>query len=206
MGCSSSQTAPAWVLSMGCSPSETDCFSVGSLRAHKPCQQTCSSVGSSLPMGPQVLPEACCSMGLPQRHSLLRAHPPAPAWGFFHGLQVDICCTVNLHGLQWDSLPHHGLHHRLQGNLCSGTWSTSSLFFTDLGVCRVVALTYSHSSLQLQLRRFFSPLLQYVDTEALPLSLMGSTLASGGSVLELAGIGSVIRGGSFSWILTEAAL
>ncbi|KAK4831758.1 hypothetical protein QYF61_018956 [Mycteria americana] len=58
------------------------------------------------------------------------------------GLQVDICSTVNLHGLQVDSLPHHGLHHGLQWNLCSGTWSTSSSsFFTDLGVCRAVSFT-----------------------------------------------------------------
>jgi len=31
--------------------------------------------------------------------------------GVFHGLQVDICSTVDLHGLQGESLPHHGLHH-----------------------------------------------------------------------------------------------
>ena len=50
--------------------------------------------------------------------------------------------------LQGDSLPHHSLHHMLQGNLCSGAWSTSSpSFFTDLGVCGVVPLTSSHSTL-----------------------------------------------------------
>ena len=48
MGCSSSQTAPAWVPSMGCSPSGTGCSSMGRLRGHKPCQQTCSRVGFSL--------------------------------------------------------------------------------------------------------------------------------------------------------------
>ena len=65
-----------------------------------------------------------------------------------------MCCSVDsysamvLHGPQGDNVHHHGLHHRLQGNLCSGTWSTSSpSFFTDLGVCRVVSLTYCHSSL-----------------------------------------------------------
>ncbi|KAK4806787.1 hypothetical protein QYF61_005583 [Mycteria americana] len=46
---------------------------------------------------------------------------------------MDICSTVDLHGLQRDNLPHHGLYHRLQGNLCFGAWSTSSpSFFTDL--------------------------------------------------------------------------
>ena len=47
-GCSSSQTTPTWVLPMGCSPSGTGCSSVGPPRGHKPCQQTYSSVGSSL--------------------------------------------------------------------------------------------------------------------------------------------------------------
>ncbi|KAK4829526.1 hypothetical protein QYF61_005165 [Mycteria americana] len=55
--------------------------------------------------------------------------------GALHGLQVDICSTINLHGLQGDSLPQHGLHHGLQGNLCSGARSTSSpSFFANLGV------------------------------------------------------------------------
>jgi len=55
-------------------------------------------------------------------------HPPAPVWGPFHGLQVDICSTVDLHGLQGNNnLPHHGLHHELQGKaLCSGVLSTCS--------------------------------------------------------------------------------
>ena len=69
-----------------------------------------------------------------------------------------MCCSVDsysamvLHGLQGDNVQHHGLHHRLQGILRSGTWSTSSpSFFTDLGVCRVVPLTSYHSALLLQL-------------------------------------------------------
>jgi len=35
--------------------------------------------------------------------------------GVFHRLEVGICSTVDLHGLQGASLPHHGLHHGLQG-------------------------------------------------------------------------------------------
>ena len=78
----------------------------------------------------------------------------------------------------------------LQGNLCSGAWSTASpYFFTDLGVCKVVSLTYSPPSCS------FFPLLKYVITEVLPPLLMGLALASGGSVLELAGTGSVGHGG-----------
>ncbi|NWQ85945.1 CSMD3 protein, partial [Burhinus bistriatus] len=72
-----------------------------------------------------------------------RAHPPSLMWDL---PWVDICSTVDLHGLQGDNLYHCGLLHRLEGNPCSGTWSTSSHSFTDLGVCIAVYLTYSHSS------------------------------------------------------------
>jgi len=48
MGCSSSQTAPVWVPSKGCSPSGTGCSSVGPPQCYKSCQQTCSGMGSSL--------------------------------------------------------------------------------------------------------------------------------------------------------------
>jgi len=90
--------------------------------------------------------------------------------GVLHGLRVDICSTVDLYGLQGDSLPHHGLHHELQGKtLCSRISSTSSLsFFTDLDVCRVVSLTSPHSSLLTAVPLQFFPLLNYVITEVLP--------------------------------------
>ncbi|KAM9590846.1 uncharacterized protein ACIBXB_005895 [Morphnus guianensis] len=202
-GCSSSRTAPAWVLSTVCSPSGTDCSSVGPPRGHKSCQKICS-VGSSLhrSAGP--------ARSLLQRRVPTGSQPPSGTHllrcGVLHGLQVDICSTVDLHGLQGDSLPHHGLHHRLQGNLCSGAWSISSpSFFTDLGVRRVVSLTCSHSSLRLPntpVPTFF--LLKNVITEALPLSLIGSALAGGGSFLEPAGMGSLEHRGSFQQLLTEA--
>jgi len=66
-------------------------------------------------------------------------------------------------------------------------------FCTDLGVCRVVALTCSHSSLPLQflLQRGFFPLLNYFISEALPPPLMGSAVVSSGSILEPAGSGSM---------------
>jgi len=93
-------------------------------------------VWAPLSMGLQVLGEAYSGMGLPTG-----SQPPSGIhllWGGpFHGLQVDLCCTVDLHGLQGDNLPHHDLHHELQGKaLCSAVSSTSSRsFFTDLGVC-----------------------------------------------------------------------
>jgi len=123
MGCSSSQTAPVWVLSMGCSPSGTGCSSRGSSPcSHKPCQQNCSSIGSSFhgSTGP--------ARSLLQFRLSTRSQPPSGnhlLWcGIHHGLQVEISSTVDLHGLQGDSLPHCGLDHGLQGKLCSSAWST----------------------------------------------------------------------------------
>ncbi|KAM6367316.1 palmitoyltransferase ZDHHC14 isoform 5-T6 [Alca torda] len=101
-----------------------------------------------------------------------------------HGLQVDICSIVDLHGLQEDSLPHHGLHQGLQGNLCFGAWSTSSpSFLTDLGVCRDITLTVIPLFWLLLMPH--SNLLKYVIQEVLSLSPMSSALASGRSTLEL---------------------
>ena len=89
-----------------------------------------------LSTGLQILPGDYSSADFPRGHSLLQAHPPALKW---------VSPRAAGH-----SLPQYGLYHRRQGNLCSSAWSTSSHSFTDLGVCRVVSLTYSHSSLWLQ--------------------------------------------------------
>ena len=107
-------------------------------------------------------------------------------------------------GCRGTSLPHHGLHHRLHGNLCSGAWSTVSCsFFTDLGVCRVVSLTYSHSPLSAAVPQRFLPLLKFVVTEALPPLLIGSALASGRS-LEPSGTSSIQHRASTWCLPTEA--
>jgi len=119
-----------------------------------------------------------------------------------HGLQLDVCSTMVLHGQQWDNLYHHGLHHGLQGNLCSDAWTTySTCFFTDLGVCRVVSLTYSHSSLTGIVAQPFLTL-RYAIRKASPASLIGSALASSGSILELAGMDSVQHQGTSCFSLT----
>jgi len=134
-------------------------------------------------------------------------HPPALAWGPFHGLQVDICSIMDIHGLQGDNLPHHGLHHELQGRaLSSSVLCTSSpSFFTDLGVCRVVSFTSSHSPLLTAVSlHFFLPFLNYVIPEVLQSSLIGLALASSRSVLEPADTGFIRHGGSFSQLLTAA--
>ena len=119
----------------------------------------CSSVGS-LPQD-TVLHELLQHQSLPQ--GAVPARKPAPAWapfhgpkfpsghthllwhGVLHGLQVDICSTVDLHGLQRHNLCYRCLLYGLQGNLCSCVWSTSSSSssFSDLGVCRVVSHIFS---------------------------------------------------------------
>jgi len=137
------QAAPAWVPHGVTSPASKPAPAWGPLSTvHRSWQEPAPARG-------------------PHRVTASFRHPPALEWGPFHGLQVDICSTVDLHGQQGDSLPHHGLQHEMQGKtLCSGIWSTSSpAFFTDLGVCRVVSLTSSHSSLStaVSLQFFSSP-------------------------------------------------
>ncbi|KAK4826053.1 hypothetical protein QYF61_004168 [Mycteria americana] len=96
--------------------------------------------------------------------------------GVLHGLQVEICSTVNLHGLQGDSLPHHGLHHGLQGNFCSGAWSTSS---PPSSLCLQSCFSHIFSFLPLAVvTQLPPPLLKYVILEVLPPSLMCSALAN----------------------------
>ncbi|KAK4831401.1 hypothetical protein QYF61_017532 [Mycteria americana] len=61
------------------------------------------------------------------------------------GCRADICFDVVLHGLQGDNVCRHSVHHGLQGNLCSGTWSTSSpSFFTDPAAVQCFALFKIH--------------------------------------------------------------
>jgi len=113
----------------------------GSPQGHKPCQQTCSSVGSSLhgSVGPgRSLLQCELPMGLqlPSGIHLLQRGVPSTA------CRGTACLTmVFIMGCR---------------GLRSGILSTSSpSFFTDLGVSRAVSLTSSHSSLQLQFCRFF---------------------------------------------------
>ena len=77
MGCSSSCTAPPWVPSMGCSPLGTGCSTMGPPWGHKPCQQTCSSMGSSLHRSCQVPAPAWVL----HRVTASFGHTPALSWG-----------------------------------------------------------------------------------------------------------------------------
>jgi len=115
---------------------------------------------------------------------------------------------VDLHGLQGDSLPHRGLQRELQGKTLL-VQRLKHLLPPPSSLTLVSAeLFLSHhltplSSLPFH-RRFFFPLLNYVITEVLPPLLIGLALASSGSILEPAGIGSIRHRGSFSQLLTEA--
>jgi len=167
MGCSSSQTAPAWVLPMGCSPSGTGCSSMGAPWGHSLLQaSTCSRVES-----------------LPQAVGWISA----PLWTSMD-CRGTTCLTM------------------VFTTICKGRLSVPTFghllppsFFTDLGVCRVVSLPLSHSSLYTAVSppSFFLPFLKCVITEVLPPSLIGLALASGGSILEPAGTGFIRHGGSF---------
>jgi len=126
---------------MGCSPSGTDCCSMGPFPRGAVLQEQVAPVRvphrvtspasspapawAPLSMGPEVLPGACCSTGSPRGDSLL---------------QPSTCSSVGSSiGCRWISAP---------------LWTSSPSFFTDLGICRVVSFTYPHSSILLQ---FFPP-------------------------------------------------
>ena len=104
------QAAAAWVPHGVTSPASKPALAWASLSpwVHRPCQEPAP---------------AWAHHGV----TAFFRHTPALAWGPFHGLQVNICSTMDLHGLQGNNMPHHGLHYGLQGkNLCSGISSTSS--------------------------------------------------------------------------------
>ena len=134
----------------GFSPSGTGCFSMGPPWGHKPCQQTCSSVGTSLHTSWQQTTSVRAPHGTqpPSGIHLLNR-------GVLLGLQVQIFSSVDLHGLQGHSLSHHGLFHGLQRNLCSGAWSTSSPPFSLTLVSAEFFL--SHHTTPLSCRIFLPP-------------------------------------------------
>ena len=117
-------------------------------------------------------------------------HPPAPAWGPFHGLYR---CTS---APPWTSMDRRRTTclTLVFSTSCKGRLSAlvsrappPPSFITDLRVYRVVSFTFSHSSLLTAVlpQVCFLPLLKYVITEALPLSLIGLALARCGCVLDL---------------------
>ena len=88
----------------------TNCSSVGPFPGLQSFRHRLLQRGS--PVGSQVLPENLLQRGLP-----MGSQPP---------LGIPLLRRGVLPGLQGDSLPHHGLPHGLQGNLCSSAWSIFS--------------------------------------------------------------------------------
>jgi len=102
MSCSSSRTAPAWVLSTGCSPSGTHCSSVGPPQGHRSCQKTCSCmISASWGNSSCQEPAPACTLHRVQVMSTCC------------GVGSSIGCIVNIHS--------GVVLHKLQGTTCSTT-------------------------------------------------------------------------------------
>jgi len=148
---SRSAPAPAW----GPSHGRQSSMNFSSL---SPSQE--QAAPAWVPHGVTGPPKSLLQHGLSMGSQPPLGTAPCSGMGSSLGCRWVSAPAVDLHGLQGHSLAHCGLLHGLQGNLCSSTWSTSCpSFSTDLEVCRVVALSWSHLCLLLQmpLHRFFSP-------------------------------------------------
>lgn len=124
-------------LSMGWSSSATDCSKEGSLQSHRSQWKTVLQCGLLSSWVHRSCQEPAAVQALHVATSSFRTHPPTLMW---NSPQTAGGCLLRGH-----SPPLHGLHHRMQGNLCSGAWSNSSLsFFTGLSACKGASLSYSH--------------------------------------------------------------
>jgi len=153
-----------------------------------------------LSTGPQVLPGACSSASSPRGNNLL---------------QAPTCAGVE--SISWATsgyLLHHGPPWTAGGQPAS-PWSSSRAAREDSLLQCLKHLLPSPSSLTLVSAEvflshrlpplsslpfhccFFLPLLKHVIPEALPPSPIGLALASGRSVLELAGTSFIRHGESF---------
>ena len=111
IGSSSSRTAPDMGPYHRVHPSGANCSNQGPPRAAAPAR---SPAPAWSPLhGLQVWPGICSSRGLP--HSLHQCRSTCSTMVSSTGCSVEPCSTVVLHGLQGDSLLHHGPHHRPQG-------------------------------------------------------------------------------------------
>jgi len=161
------QAAPAWVPHRVTSP------------ASKP-----APAWAPLSVGPQVLPGACSSMGSPRGHNLLQASTCSSVGSSMVRRGTACLTTVFSAGCRSISAPAPG----------APPPSPFSLTFvsTELLLSRIATPLFCFNCHYAG----FLPLLNVIP-EALPPSLMGSALASGGSILEPAGVGSIRHRGSF---------
>ena len=138
---SRSSPAPAWIPSTGCSPSGTALASTGSqalpanlLRRGLLSAQVCRSWQEPAPAW------------APHGVTASSEHPPALVWGHPQAEGGDLLPHV-APWLQGEPVPPWSAPG-LQGSLCSSAWSTSCPpSALTVGVCSVVPLTSSHSSL-----------------------------------------------------------
>ena len=141
MGCSSSRTAPLWLLSTGCSPSGTYCSSAGhpqaTVLARKP-DPVCAPLH-----GPQ-LPGDCSSMGSPWAAVPFRASLPALVGSSMGCRNIAYMAVVFSMGCKGISAPVPGVPP-----------PPPSL----TGVCRAVSLMFSHSFLTAAVVQPFYPFL-----------------------------------------------
>lgn len=169
------------------------------------CQQTCSSMAFSL-QGALGLARSILHYGLPMgSQSPLGIHL-LHHW-ILQRLQIDLCiwtsrgprgtaCFTMGFTMGWRgiSAPAIGSHPPPPSEM---TWVSAeqllSWILTPLSGCCLLFTQYLFL------------LLNFDIPEVLPPSLMGSALVSGGSILALAGVGSVEHGEIFSQLLTEAA-
>ena len=148
MGCSSSQTAPAWILLQGAVLQDQ---AAPAWVLHGVSSPVSKPAPASVPlsMGLHVLAGSCSSAGSPQGHSLLQASTCSVMGSLPQATGGDL-----LHrGPPWaageNPASPWSFIMSCKGRL-SALASQAPLppsFFTDLGVCRVVSLTSSHSSL-----------------------------------------------------------
>ena len=139
-----------------------------------PSGADCSSMGP--PWGHKSCQQTCSSVGSSTGCRWISA----PPW-------ISMGCRGNL------SAPAPGAPPLLPSSL---TLVSAELFLSHLLTPLCHCNCYSPET--------SFPFLKYVILEVLPLWLMGSALASSGSVLEPTGIDFIGHGGSFQQLLTEA--
>jgi len=154
-GDSSPQTAPAWVVPTGCSPSGTGCSSVGPHGVKSPASKP-ALAWAPLSMGPQVQPGACSSTGSPRGHSF----PQASTCSGVGSLPRAAGGYLLHHGPPWLQASPWSAARAAGDPLLQCLEHLFPPFCTDLGVCRVVSLTYSHSSLSTAIPQQVFPFLK----------------------------------------------
>lgn len=175
-----------------------------SLLQHRSCkgssswQTSCFTRGSSPQASVPAWSLSC--VGSPWAAASFK--PPTPLWAL---LGTAVWKTA----LPWHPMGCKGKACSTMG-LSIGCWTCapatvlspvpSSLTLVSLGL---FFATFSHSSLSCYYTAYF-PFLKYACKEVSPALLLGSALASCGSLLELAGTDSYLTWGSFRALLTEA--